>query len=240
MCSYSLTMHTLLSPLPFLNLSRVVEACAIMLPPIGLLVSFAKLIPCGRKEEGEKKEEGKEKMRRERIRKESKGKKGQQKKIEIHTNKKREEKEGNKVTNFERRSRERADEHARLCEFAREYTCNHAHEHYIVHTDSERTARVSYNLICENNSDPELFCEPCKLPQELPQLHLTVTTSSRRGDVRRIMDEKQRRRVRIGYQYHGSHHLDINFHSFPPSLLPPYIPPYLTMQFTITQHHITL
>jgi hypothetical protein len=42
---HSLTMHTLLSPLPFLNFSRVVEACAIMLPPIGLLVSLAKLIP---------------------------------------------------------------------------------------------------------------------------------------------------------------------------------------------------
>ena len=38
-------MHTRLSPLPFLNFSLVVEACAIILPPIGLLVSLAKLIP---------------------------------------------------------------------------------------------------------------------------------------------------------------------------------------------------
>jgi hypothetical protein len=41
----SLTMHTLLSPLPFLNLRRVVDACAMMLPPMGLFVSLAKLIP---------------------------------------------------------------------------------------------------------------------------------------------------------------------------------------------------
>ena len=38
-------MHTRLSPLPFLNFNLVVEACAIILPPIGLLVSLAKLIP---------------------------------------------------------------------------------------------------------------------------------------------------------------------------------------------------
>jgi hypothetical protein len=41
----SLTMHTLLSPLPFLNLRRVVDACAMMLPPMGLFVSLAKLMP---------------------------------------------------------------------------------------------------------------------------------------------------------------------------------------------------
>ena len=45
-------MHTRLSPLPFLNFNLVVEACAIILPPIGLLVSLAKLIPEVVKERG--------------------------------------------------------------------------------------------------------------------------------------------------------------------------------------------
>lgn len=41
------TMQTRLSPRPFLNFSLVVEACAMILPPIGLVLSFAKLIPSG-------------------------------------------------------------------------------------------------------------------------------------------------------------------------------------------------
>ena len=35
------------SPRPFLMRSLVVEACAIIFPPIGLVESFAKLIPSG-------------------------------------------------------------------------------------------------------------------------------------------------------------------------------------------------
>ena len=54
-------MQTLLSPLPFLNLRRVVDACAIMFPPIGLLVSLAKLMPVcqGRGQEERARGEGK-------------------------------------------------------------------------------------------------------------------------------------------------------------------------------------
>lgn len=43
----SLAMQILFSPRPFFNFSRVVEACAIIFPPIGFVASFAKLIPSG-------------------------------------------------------------------------------------------------------------------------------------------------------------------------------------------------
>lgn len=62
--SRDLTMHTLLSPLPFLNFSRVVEACAIMLPPIGLLVSLAKLIPWRKIKKWKKEREGEDEKER--------------------------------------------------------------------------------------------------------------------------------------------------------------------------------
>ena len=43
----SMTLHTRFSPLAFLSCRRVCDACAMMFPPIGLVASFAKLIPSG-------------------------------------------------------------------------------------------------------------------------------------------------------------------------------------------------
>lgn len=39
------TLHTRFSPLPFLSQSRVVVACAMMLPPIGLIEGPANMLP---------------------------------------------------------------------------------------------------------------------------------------------------------------------------------------------------
>ena len=43
----SMTLHTRFSPRAFLSCRRVCDACAMMLPPIGLVASLAKDMPSG-------------------------------------------------------------------------------------------------------------------------------------------------------------------------------------------------
>ena len=43
----SMTLHTRFSPRAFLSWSRVCDACAMMLPPMGFVASLAKDMPSG-------------------------------------------------------------------------------------------------------------------------------------------------------------------------------------------------